>query len=217
MKPRKAAGRLRWPTCTSEPVKLPNKAENQMFLYVVWHPGAYRRLPGSPGKPLGGLRKATREAPGGPQDAFGKPRVAPGRPSWATCTSEPANLPKVAKPKCFFVYFCYLGACRRLPGSPREAPRRPPKGSPGSRGRHPEALEGPLRPSRAIILGHHGALMQSETAKLPKVAKTQLFLMVLGVVLVARHTLTRDWGEVRAASFAGQDPWERLARAVLLQ
>ena len=94
VKPREAAARLRWPTCTSEPVKLPNKAENQMFLYVFWHPGAYRRLPGSPGKPLGGLRKATREAPGGPQDAFGKPRVAPGRPSWATCTSEHANLPK---------------------------------------------------------------------------------------------------------------------------
>ena len=66
---REAPGRSRWPTCTSEPVKLPNIAKAQLLFSIFLAPG---RLPGG-----------SREAPGGPPEASemppGRPREAPGR------------------------------------------------------------------------------------------------------------------------------------------
>ena len=51
--------------------------------------------------------------------------------------SEPVNLPKVTKNNVFLYICVHPGACRRLTGSPREAPGRPPRGAPGGPGRPP--------------------------------------------------------------------------------
>ena len=121
--------------------------------------------------PPGGVRKAPREAPGASREAPGKPRKAPGRLSWATCMSEPVNLPKVAFRVNENAIFGFREAPGKPPGGPREASEMFPGRLRDALGRLTrEALEG----SRKAKLAN----MHVRTRQLATNSNIQLFLSI---------------------------------------